>query len=73
MSPDRPAADAPEHPDDDRSTGPDRPPRLVSIVEEREGAPDVLTLYPADVGEEALFTSWLSAEGDSYVDLAEMR
>ncbi|MFC7167374.1 DUF7511 domain-containing protein [Halospeciosus flavus] len=34
---------------------------------------DECTLYPSDADEEELVTKWVSAKGDSFVDLEERR
>ncbi|MFB6120507.1 MAG: hypothetical protein ABEJ68_05255 [Halobacteriaceae archaeon] len=47
--------------------------RLESAVAEYPDAPDECTIYPADATDEALMTTWISAEEGSFVDLDEMR
>lgn len=44
---------------------------LASAVLEFEGAPDRCTVYPAEAPEADLVTHWITATGDSFVDLAD--
>ena len=72
-------SDLPLHPRPDGSpTDPtaaaDRPTATDSAVIVSTGhGPDVCTIFPLDVGEEELLTTWISAEEGSFVPLAEMR
>jgi hypothetical protein len=46
---------------------------LAAVVVSVDDGPDECTLYPLDVNDADLVTTWLSAEGASFVALAEMR
>lgn len=68
---------APTTDDTDRSdTASERPrgyqPVLVGRVAHYTDSPDELTLFPRDADEVALLTTWISASGDSWVELDEM-
>ncbi|SDM97284.1 hypothetical protein SAMN04487949_3030 [Halogranum gelatinilyticum] len=44
----------------------------AATVVHYEGAPDECTIYPTDVADAELVTTWISAQEGSYVSLAEM-
>lgn len=46
---------------------------LAAVVVSVDDGPNECTLYPLDVTDADLVTTWLSAEGASFVALAEMR
>ena len=51
----------------------DRPEDCVAVVVEYDDKPDECTIYPPNATEERLVTTWLSAGGDAFVGLDEMR
>lgn len=48
-----------------------RRPELASAVVEFDRGPDRCTIYPAGAPESELVTNWITATGDSFVDLAD--
>lgn len=46
-------------------------PRLASAVVELDHGPDRCTIYPAEAPESELVTHWITATGDSFVDLSD--
>lgn len=44
---------------------------VAEVVDTRDGRQ--CTIYPADVDEAALVTTWITADEDAFVDLEEMR
>ena len=62
-------------PDDDGRTPDDASgtPRLESVLVPHADGPDELTVYPTDVPEERVTTTWLTAQEGAYVDLEEWR
>jgi hypothetical protein len=46
-------------------------PRLASAVVELDRGPDRCTIYPVEAPESELVTNWITATGDSFVDLAD--
>lgn len=51
---------------------PETPPVGAKVVVEADG-PATCTLWDADLPEGELTTAWITAEGDAFVSLAEMR
>lgn len=48
-------------------------PDVRAKLEECEDGPDELTMYPADIGEYDLVTTWITAREGSFVALSAMR
>ena len=46
---------------------------LVDATVENDGAPDECAIFPKDASETELMTTWISAQGDSFVALESMR
>lgn len=52
----------------------DVPPlEFACAIEEYEGQSDECTLYPPNVSDEEITTRWITAKGDAFVCLKEMR
>ncbi|MFB6097481.1 MAG: hypothetical protein ABEJ74_08845 [Haloferacaceae archaeon] len=64
--------DAPET-DADESLSATEGPALRAVVTEYGDHPDECTLYPTDATEAELVTTWITAEGDAFVDLEAVR
>jgi hypothetical protein len=52
---------------------PDTEQRLEHLLVSHADAPDELTLYPADVAEDEITTTWITAQEGAYVSLREWR
>lgn len=51
----------------------ERSTELEHVTVEYEDAPSACTLYPRRCSEADLLTHWITAEGDSFVDLSDAR
>jgi hypothetical protein len=68
-------ADHPISDDSDATSrnGPDVDQQLTAAVTAHAHEPDECTIFPLDADEETITTTWISARGDAFVPLAEMR
>ncbi|WP_276255781.1 DUF7511 domain-containing protein [Halomontanus rarus] len=48
-------------------------PPLEHVTVENDGAPDECALFPCEATETELHTTWMTAQGESFVDLESMR
>ena len=62
-----------ERPIGDDESGPAPDASLTAHVESYDGAPDECTIYPTGIGDDDRTTRWITARGDSYVGVSEMR
>lgn len=58
--------DSPEEPPD---VGPD----LDCITVENDGAPDECAIFPREASEPELLDTWISAQGEAFVDLESIQ
>lgn len=55
-------------------TAEEEPPRLDHVLStDRDGQPDECAIFPREASDATLTTTWITAEGDAFVDVLDQR